>query len=60
MKNLSEKSIPFFGVFNDSYVVYILSDKVFGFGNNPYGLNIWISKATYLLSKLMQCKQSEK
>lgn len=60
MKNLSEKSIPFFGVFNDSYVIYILSDKVLGFGNNPYQLNIWTSKAAYLLSKLMQCKQAEK
>ncbi len=59
MRNLSESSIPFFVVFNESFVVYILSDKVLGFGNNPFIRNSWTCKAAYLLSKLMQCKQAK-
>ena len=57
---LKEKSIPFFGYYSDIYIVYILSNKVFGFGTDGRGFRTWSNKALFLLGKLLKCKQAER
>ena len=57
---LTENSVPFFGLYSDIYIVYILSNKIFGFDSNGRGFRIWSNKALFLLAKLLKCKEAAK